>query len=446
MWTRSYIGSGPEGFYPIWDVYMDPLLIQNVGEGLEDRRIGAKSTRSPFSNFDYAIRAEETRDYYYRKFKVFLDYMEIPKEPFVEGVNLLYNQIQKEGTEWFTDILVDYIISLKNKVSKREITAGTLRNYYKPIRLFCSMNRIILDWEMIARGIPAGRRAAMDRAPTLEEIYKILEFPSDERVKPIVLTMVSSGIRVGSWAYLKWKHIIPILKSADNDEIVIAAKVIVYSGEPEQYFTFMTPEAYNSLKGWMAFRASYGEKVTGESWLMRDMWRTSDVRYGARMGLAATPKQLKVNGIRSLFTHVYFKQGIRSVAAVVDNANNSGRSGQQFRHEFKMLHGFRKYFKTVCEQGGMKPANVELLMGHDLGLSQSYYKPTESQLLEDYLKVVNSLTIDKAFKLQKQLLETKKENTLYRKQLDDFKELMTQVREEMKEIQSERNSKSLNDL
>ena len=41
----------------------------------------------------------------------------------------------------------------------------------------------------------------------LEEIRKIVEYP-DRRIKPIVYTMASSGIRLGAWNYLKWNHMI----------------------------------------------------------------------------------------------------------------------------------------------------------------------------------------------------------------------------------------------
>ncbi len=43
----------------------------------------------------------------------------------------------------------------------------------------------------------------------------------------------------------------------------------------------------------------------------------------------------------------------------------------------------------------MKPIHVEMLLGHNIGLSGSYYKPTEKQILEDYLKTVDYLIIDK---------------------------------------------------
>ena len=62
-------------------------------------------------------------------------------------------------------------------------------------------------------------------------------------------------------------------------------------------------------------------------------------------------------------------------------------------HEWKAAHGFRKYFKTKAEQV-MLPLHVEMLMGHDTGLSMSYYRPSEKTLLEDYLKAVDLLTIN----------------------------------------------------
>ena len=41
----------------------------------------------------------------------------------------------------------------------------------------------------------------------------------------------------------------------------------------------------------------------------------------------------------------------------------------------------------------MKPINVEIMMGHSIGISASYYRPLEREILEDYLKAVPLLTI-----------------------------------------------------
>lgn len=56
--------------------------------------------------------------------------------------------------------------------------------------------------------------------------------------------MVSSGIRLGARDYLCWKHIKPIIKNGN----VVVAKMLVYAGDDEEYFSFITPEAFMNLK------------------------------------------------------------------------------------------------------------------------------------------------------------------------------------------------------
>ena len=72
----------------------------------------------------------------------------------------------------------------------------------------------------------------------------------------------------------------------------------------------MSPEAYNALKKWMDYRASHGEKITGESWLMRDLWQTTERNYGAKFGVATYPKQLRSLGIKSLLERALKAQGL----------------------------------------------------------------------------------------------------------------------------------------
>lgn len=60
--------------------------------------------------------------------------------------------------------------------------------------------------------------------------------------------------------------------------------------------------------------------------------------------------------------------------------------------------------KSKAEQV-MKPANVELLSGRCTGISQSYYKPTENEVLQDYLKAIPLLTINQDYRLK---IENKK--------------------------------------
>ena len=71
-------------------------------------------------------------------------------------------------------------ISRREELQKR-VAESTLRNYYKPIKLFCEMNDIVLSWKKISKGLPRARSASTDRAPTIEEIRTILNYP-DRRI------------------------------------------------------------------------------------------------------------------------------------------------------------------------------------------------------------------------------------------------------------------------
>jgi hypothetical protein len=121
-------------------------------------------------------------------------------------------------------------INIKEQLLERYLKP--LSQIIKAAKLFCEMNDLILNWKKITRGLPRGRRAANDRAPTLEEIQRLVEYP-DRRTKPIVYTMISSGIRMGAWDYLQWKDVLPITN--DNGEI-ITARLLVY-GTDRFYYT-----------------------------------------------------------------------------------------------------------------------------------------------------------------------------------------------------------------
>ena len=39
------------------------------------------------------------------------------------------------------------------------------------------MNDLVINWKLITRGMPSGKHAANDRAPTIEEIKKTTRIP-----------------------------------------------------------------------------------------------------------------------------------------------------------------------------------------------------------------------------------------------------------------------------
>jgi hypothetical protein len=85
----------------------------------------------------------------------------------------------------------------------------------------------------------------------------------------------------------------------------------VYAGENHEYYSFITPEAYSSILDWIKFREEYGEQVTQESWLMRDIWQTTNVNHGAKWGLATCPKTLNSYAIKRILKRGLGSQGLR---------------------------------------------------------------------------------------------------------------------------------------
>ena len=108
------------------------------------------------------------------------------------------------------------------------------------------------------------------------------------------------------------------------------------------------------------------------------------MNYGAKFGVAKYPKPLKSSGIKSLLERALKAQGL---VKPLKKENN------ERRREWKGAHGLRKFYQTNAEKV-MKSINVEITMGHNIGITASYYKPREKEVLDDYLKAIDLLTID----------------------------------------------------
>ena len=70
-----------------------------------------------------------------------------------------------------------------------------------------------------------------------------------------------------------------------------------------------------------------------------------------------------------------------------------------------------------------------MLVDHATGLDASYFRPTEKQVLEEYLKAKPLLTIDSSLRLQQEVKTLKVERQSFeefRRELDSPKKLLGQ--------------------
>ncbi len=64
------------------------------------------------------------------------------------------NFARSKSQEEVEDLVIRFILSQKERIDKKEITSGTLRNDVKAIKLFCRMNRINISWDIISHSLP----------------------------------------------------------------------------------------------------------------------------------------------------------------------------------------------------------------------------------------------------------------------------------------------------
>jgi hypothetical protein len=222
-----------------------------------------------------------------------------------------------------------------------------------------------INWKKISRIIPSARRHGSDRAPTTDETRKLL-LHADLRLKCVILILVSSGMRIGAFKWLRWGDVEPLTVKNYN-----FAKLRVYTGEPDEYFTFVTPECHEMLLEYRKAREESGETITERSPLIA-------VQYNRRNFDASKVESITPKFLRNKIGELWNEMGLRAK--------------EQKRYEFRQAHGFRKFFKSVAERF-LKSIYVEMLMGHSTGVTASYMKPTVEELAEEYVKAIPALTI-----------------------------------------------------
>ena len=345
-------------------------------------------------------RSKQTCEKYRNCFEHFLDYIRI------HDLDVLLDL----GKEAIQDLVIKYVLSMRDNPDKR-YTRSTVNTSVAAILYFLDNNDIELNRHKISRYYPTDELSSSvsydynnyyDRPYTTEEIQHIISIGcSDLRSKAIILLLASSGIRIGALTSIQIGDITETTYD-DNKENLNSTiyKVEIYARTRDRYYTFCTPECYKAISDYLKYRQRCGEELKSKSPLFRTYFNRQDPfainvpKFMARQTFALMiDEALKKSGVKT-------KEAMRS-------------------------HAFRKGFKSICERKGMKSLHVEMLMGHDTGLAASYYRPSEFDLLDDYMThAADSLTIDPTFRLQKQVTKLETERT---EEIDRLKAELTKL-------------------
>jgi hypothetical protein len=98
------------------------------------------------------------------------------------------------------------------------------------------------------------------------------------------------------------------------------------------------------------------------------------------------PRRLTTNALDMMFHRLTRGVGIRSREKVT--------ADKKPRQDIMLLHGIRKYVNHALVNAGCNVIAKELLIGHAApGLEGSYLRPTESELLTEFVKAIPALSL-----------------------------------------------------
>lgn len=317
-----------------------------------------------------------------------------------------YDDILTVQPQILEGFIRDYIIHLRRE---RGLSPATISAYLAAIAHFFEMNDITIKWKKLKK-FKAKHYSIVEDKPYTREQIKTLVDAAPLRDKCMILTMCSAGLRRGALAYLRLLDLTKIDKYG-------LYRINVYKKEQEQYITFCTPECAKHIDQYLEWRQRLGERLTPNSPLFRIEFDT--------ITAVNAPKSVSPYVVTAVIHNLLDGTGIRAPSETYK------------RTDLMQTHGFRKFFKTTCINAGMNPLYSEYLMGHRSGLTKSYFKPTDEELLEGndkvlgYVAAINDLTINEEFRLHKKIVElTKKKDEIELREIKHREELKS-MREEM---------------
>ena len=297
----------------------------------------------------------------------------------------IFVELANKDNKIVTDIIIAFIKRKKQEVLEGKISSQTVPNHIKPIKALLDSNGVLMPWKQIHKILPRRETVSRDRAYTKEELANMMKVASSLADRVIITMASSAGFREGAWDYFIWDDYVEF---TNKDGSCKGGALRIYRGDPEEYWTHLTPEACKNLSLYKErFRADIGRYPKPDEPLLR---------------VANNPRVIKLNskGIKKRVQKIVTRIGLRPHL----------QPGVR-RHEVQLMHGFRKYFHTMMRRAKVNYLDMEDMMGHKVGLEKHYerYLEEDFERFAEYQKAIPFLTISEEERLRYENEQKQKE-------------------------------------
>ena len=262
----------------------------------------------------------------------------------------------KEERDYTKDILG--FIQLLESEDKTPRTIGT---YVSCIREWFTTRKIELkawDLKQIKKRCPRGKRAVTHEVVLRENTIAQILSHSDSKMRAIILTLCSSGMRPGEALNL------------DMDDIDLETRTIWIKDTKtgDSRYSFFTDEALAEIIEWLKVRESYIE--TAEKRYYTDAVDSSKMfPFSYRVFLKCWTASLQKAGLYK-----------------VDKRTNRATLRP---------HACRKFFSSKLSKTNIGDTFIEALLGHEEGVKSIYKRYNEDEVREKYRENDYAVTIYK---------------------------------------------------
>jgi integrase len=353
-----------------------------------------------YLNFVGSIRTDETKKQYVYALKRFM---------LAVGESDL-ERLVAQPPKLIEAHLIDWIVNLREE---EKLSRSVINLYLSAVLKFYLMNDVLLNRKKISSYLGDTDHKFDDRAYTHQEISKLIS-EADERMKVVILLLASAGVRIGALPEI-------CLRSLEKIEEYNIYKIVVYERTKERYITFCTPECAQAIDSYLQYRERFGERLSPDSPLLRQHFHHDQIISIKR------PRKLSTKSLPNRLGELLIRCGLVEVKHETTDRMSRGRE----RKEVRRSNGFRKFADTMMIKAKVDAIAKELMLGHDLGLDKNYWRPGEEDLLNEYLKAVDFLTINNEHRLQRQVAELTQKKDEIQVMKEEHEKEMKAMREEM---------------